>query len=477
MLVAHQRSQMPYGVMREVEMRVRSHLITIALVAVGASALAGPEEIRRAAPEAAALCQQKFGHKEEAGRLLGPALVITTPAGTNDWKYMAIVGGEIGDAPKSVFCAKEAIVARGKYTDGRAAADRVWTVTALSWPDGTVRRNGELWSVAAHMKKRSESGIASIDARELEPWLYVAGGQSLVAEFDSKALLSPDGKTVVAERTKAGKRISGTDVLAWPSRAPGKKLDRYPIAFLADGRVATYGKTLTFWDVTTGKQAGTLPTTDYGMLSRDGQRYVNLDTRDEAAQGVWDIASGRRLSTLAGARREHVTLFRDPSALSRDGRLGCGVRRQAKSSLVLWDLTEDRQAADLTFSVDPYADACAVSQDGQFLVVSAHGELYRLGVDGREPKRRLGLLSAKGVPCLALSKTGQWLGVGVWGHIQLWDIAAGRQIVSEAAQERQNCRVQFTPDDALLVHIVTGSDGESQTRFWDVARLAGSAKE
>jgi hypothetical protein len=454
-------------------MRVARRLIP-AVVAM-APALVSAEDAALTA-EAIRMCRQNFELKEEAGPMLeGPALVLEAGRMADNWRVTATLPSSADSAPpKTVFCARTQFEEAGKYTDGSVGKTEVWEVSALSWPDGRVRRKGRLYGTPPQFKKTvvgaaPQNEYGRVNARSLLDWLKGATSEVLLASLMGSAVLSQDGKTLAVAAGTAEDRSA--QIFEWPSQAMRQRIGKgWPVGFLPDGRLVFEGKKgVELWDAASGRQVGSLPVSGFPIAySRDLTRAVATKKRTDT---FWDLQTGRARGT-PGA---DVYVWNESTALSSDGRYVCAV---ANKKFAIWDADARRAVATFELEgvnptgIDPNLGRCALSGDGKVAVLSVREGLYRLSADGSE--HRLGELPGYGI-CLGVSSSGRWLAVGGAKDLVLWDLPAGKEVLRTPSQGNIVCRVEFSLDDSLLWLGSRYTNSTGRTEVWDARRLIAHA--
>ncbi len=244
------------------------------------------------------------------------------------------------------------------------------------------------------------------------------------------------------------------------------------VAFSPDGHTLAAADALDdrghigLWDVATGRRIATLAEgSPVGSVafSPDGHTLAAGDSRGEV--GLWDVATGRRIATLTLAEGSPVYSV----AFSPDGHtLAAGDYR---GEVGLWDVATGRRIATLTLAEDGPVYSVAFSPDGHTLAAGDYrGEV---GLWDLATGRRAATLAEGGgiVYSVAFSPDGHTLAAGDnGGHIGLWDLATARRAAT-LAEGGTVYSVAFSPDG----HTLAASDFSGDVALWDVATALRTA--
>ncbi|WP_438006201.1 AAA family ATPase [Sorangium sp. So ce321] len=223
---------------------------------------------------------------------------------------------------------------------------------------------------------------------------------------------------------------------------------------------ASSDDTLKVWDLASGKLLSTLEGHSRGVhacaVSPDGQRIVSAS--GDSTLKVWDLASGKLLSTLVGHSGEV-----NACAVSPDGQRI--VSASGDSTLKVWDLASGKLLSTLGGHSER-VNACAVSPDGQ-RIVSASGDSTLKVWDLASGKLLSTLEGHSGwVTACAVSPDGQRI-VSASGDntLKVWDLASGKLLSTlEGHSERVNaCAV--SPDGQRIV----SASSDNTLKVWDLA--------
>jgi WD40 repeat protein len=241
------------------------------------------------------------------------------------------------------------------------------------------------------------------------------------------------------------------------------------LAFAPDGtRLASSARDYrTFlWDLSTGKHQAIDEDNSYTVaFAPDGKQVA---TGRGSGLSVWDSATGELRTVDLWSELCHAWHV----AYSPDGRLLGAV-----SAPVSYGTGQVRLYDAATLKRLPLGDghlgatAClAFSRDGRTLATGHHeGPLaeYRVvrlwDVPTRKESGLLWGLSAAAV-ALAFSPDGRFLAAAAGRTLYVWEVAAGRLVVTHKAPALNFKDVAFTPDGRFLAFI----SNDATARFWDV---------
>jgi WD40 repeat protein len=275
-----------------------------------------------------------------------------------------------------------------------------------------------------------DGALLATAGEKLSIWNIETGAQVREIQVEDSRMLSfafsPDGAHL-AVREPARLRLLPlrADASPGPEFALNNYYGREAVAFSPGGeRVATRdGGLLKVWDLQTRKIAAELKIdTGFavaGFADQAGEVAIAVGDRFE----IWDLASGRRVRTLAsGVRTESV--------LSRDWRQLAEPLQPDPASLTLHDLASGGRAKVLAGRLAP-AGAVAFSPNGSLLLAKS-GPLFSLwDLRGAEPRsfhaheqRRGGRIE---IDVLAFHPDGRRFYSADWTHrIAEWDLASAK---------------------------------------------------
>jgi WD40 repeat protein len=192
--------------------------------------------------------------------------------------------------------------------------------------------------------------------------------------------------------------------------------------------VSVYSKTITMWDLKTGRELQSLAV-DLGkqvVVSGDGRRAASWGEGWSASSiKLWDLETGRELRTLGNAQLH----LGNPVSMSRDGRqLVYAFEKMIRA----WDCETGRELQVLTAAVGPGHDVfhvkdLAVSGDGRRVVAAPGGRAVQvLDLEtGRELLRKIDHFH----DCrLAMSGSGQRVLCATPWDLIVWDLETGREL-------------------------------------------------
>ncbi|WP_437282534.1 AAA family ATPase [Sorangium sp. So ce375] len=218
--------------------------------------------------------------------------------------------------------------------------------------------------------------------------------------------------------------------------------------------------TLKIWDLATGKLLSTLEGHSTRVrtcaLSPDGQRIVS--TSDDGTLKIWDLAAGKLLSTLEG----HSTRVR-ACALSPDGlRI---VSASDDRTLKIWDLATGKLLSTLEGHAGGVR-ACALSPDGQRIVSASDDRTLK--VWNFATGELLSTLEGHsgGVTACALSPDGQRIvSASDDRTLKVWDLATGELLSTLEGHSGGVTAFALSPDGLRIV----SASGDTTLKVWDLA--------
>ncbi|WP_437718588.1 AAA family ATPase [Sorangium sp. So ce448] len=223
---------------------------------------------------------------------------------------------------------------------------------------------------------------------------------------------------------------------------------------------ASADSTLKVWDLATGKLLSTIEGHSGGVnacaVSPDGLRIVSASA--DSTLKVWNLATGKLLSTLEG----HSGWVND-CALSPDGlRI---ISASSDRTLKVWDLTTGKLLSTLE-GHSGWVDACAVSPDGLRIVSASYDRTLKVW-DLATGK----LLSAleghsDGVSACAFSPDGlRIVSASSDRTLKVWDLATGKLLSTLEGHSFAVKACAVSPDGLRIV----SASSDRTLKVWDLA--------
>ncbi|MBX3744762.1 MAG: serine/threonine protein kinase [Verrucomicrobiae bacterium] len=244
------------------------------------------------------------------------------------------------------------------------------------------------------------------------------------------------------------------------------------VAFSPDGtRVAAAGDrdgVIRVWDVGSLGPVATLggQTSWMGSLFfLDDNRTLAFD-RNDGRLMLWDTTTARAVEILDGRLRGMW-----PLRLSPDGRWAAAVDRAQPRVLRVWEVATGRQVSELAGIAfhSPYMldNRLLFSADGSTLAIALHDKSVRL-LSVPDLTSEVRLVLTDHARCLALSPDGTLLAAGFISSpgIEIWGLASQQRLHTlRGPHHPPMFELRFSPDSTLLA----SSSYESVVALWSLA--------
>ncbi|MCX7143624.1 MAG: caspase family protein [Proteobacteria bacterium] len=327
-----------------------------------------------------------------------------------------------------------------------------WITSVAFAPDGqmVVSRSSDipktlnLWNLFTDSTPRKLSSKAK------------RGGSNSVS--GKNGVISPDGKTLVAgsldDTIKLWEVATGREMRT--IGGPGERNGVMSVAFSPDGKTVVSGSgeisleksvvnTLKLWDVATGRKlrtlAGHADSVTSVAFSPDGKTIIS-GSKDNTLK-VWDMASGLELLTISGHGIGGVASV----AVSPDGKT---VFTGGFDWIKAWDIVTGKEIGAL--GKNEYVKSIAVSPDGKTLVWGDRNKLKLWDVTASRELRTLVGHGETLVHAVAFSPDGKTVVSGcIDGSMKLWDVATGQELRTLGEKGVGINSVAFSPDGKTVV--------------------------
>ena len=295
------------------------------------------------------------------------------------------------------------------------------------------------------------------------------------------AAFSPDGKTVAFG---AAGRLTLASVATWREirQFEGEQDYFFSLAFSRDGKtlVGTGTRTVGVWDPATGKERLHFtghPGTVCGLVfSPDGKRLLSGGYGPSLRW--WDVGTGKEAGTIPGARALGALNWTDDVIASPDGKTLAVVG--ANLSIHLLDAATGRERLKFTGHLPPNTSAVTemhvvFTPDGKTVVSSTQGIDHHIrfwdALTGKErmkidagPQNKIGL---------AISPDGKWLYHSTFeGPIRVYDTVTGKELRTIGQAGSGARHLTPSPDGRLLgavtndgIHVWEAATGTELYRF------------
>jgi RNA polymerase sigma factor (sigma-70 family) len=286
---------------------------------------------------------------------------------------------------------------------------------------------------------------------------------------------SRDGKTLVG----AGTRTVGV----WDP-ATGKERLHFTghpgtvsrLLFSPDGKrllTGGYGPTLRWWDVTTAKEAGTIPGpralgslnwTDDVIASPDGKTLAVVGS--ELSIHLLDAATGKERTKFTGHLPPKTSAGTDMHVVfAPDGKTVISSTLGIDYNIRFWDATTGKER--MKIATGPQSNAgLAISPDGKSLYhTTIQGPILVYDTATGKELRTIGKEGA-GARRLTPSPDGRLFGAVENDGVHVWEAATGKELYRFGGPQSWPTALAFSPDSRTLV--LFGEAG-SGAKLWEIA--------
>lgn len=312
------------------------------------------------------------------------------------------------------------------------------------------------------------NNTASRPSTKAAPSLVLPPNSSAV----KSATLSPDARYLLSS--------DGSHSLKVWDLATGRELrfsrsdtDIHGGTFSPDGRylLTSSQGTISLRDTDSGEQIGTFVVSDAGMtvesmsMPPDGQHI--LANYSDGTVRVWEVASGREVSTFSIRPDEETSSATTPSeiAFSPDGDLALSVPEIPGSPIRIWDTATGKTIRTLASKTRQLVSALTVSPNGRYaLSGSQDGEIRVWDVASGKGMRTLKGHSGQ-ITSMAFKGNGRYaLSGALDGLVKMWDLSKGKVVRTFKGHQAGITSVSFNPNGR---HVLSGSEDKT-AKLWDI---------
>jgi WD40 repeat protein len=302
------------------------------------------------------------------------------------------------------------------------------------------------------------------------------------------AAFSPDGHYLASAGDDGTVKLWDTSTGSVLQIMPGHAEAVYCVAFAPNGQIlASAGPdhTIKLWDTASGRERQTLRGHKDDVIrlaiSPDGSLLASASA--DATVRLWDLASGQELRTLQGHTGTVCAV-----AFSTDSRRLASAGGQVRNSagpkfdearrsgeVKIWDITTGRELSSLR-GHSSQVRSVAFSPDGRTLASAGLDKTIRIW--DLDTHQELAEMRGQGqqIWSVAYSPDGRRLVSGgggtagsgaTAGEVKLWDVATGQQVLSLPTHSERVWRAIFSPDGQRLA----AACDDGTLKIWDATPL------